>query len=133
MITISDGTAENLVIAVAHGKLTGEDYEKVLVPAIEAKLKTHKKIRLLFQLDRDYSGITAEAAWDDAKFGITHRTVYDAVAAVTDVHWIADAVKLFGVFLRCPVKVFGNDQLAEAMEWVATTPAWRSLAEAAAQ
>ena len=129
MIDVTSGTPENLIIAVAHGKVTGEDYEKVLIPAIEAKLKTHKKIRLLYQLGPDFSGFTAEAVWDDAKLGIVHLTAFETIAIVTDVHWIVDAVKFLGFFLHCAVQVFRNDQLAEAREWVANTAAV-SLSEA---
>jgi hypothetical protein len=129
MIEIAGGTLENLVMVTAHGKVTGEDYEKVLIPAIELKLKTHKKIRLLYRLDSDFTGFTAEAIWDDAKLGFGHLTAFEAVAVVTDVHWIVDAVKFFSVFLRCPVKVFGNNQVATAMDWVTTTPSWRTVGE----
>jgi hypothetical protein len=129
MIDIESGTLGNLVVAVAHGKVTGYDYDIVLTPAIEAKLKEYKKIRLLYQLAEDFHGFSVEAFWDDAKLGLGHLTAFDAIAVVTDVHWIADAAKFFGVFLRCPVRVFGNADFAEAKEWVTTTPAWRSLAE----
>jgi len=131
MIDISVGALKNLVIAVAHGTVTGEDYEKVLIPALQAKLETQKKIRLLYHLDKDFTGFTAGAMWDDAKFGLGHLTAFEAIAIVTDVVWITDAVKLFGFFLRCPVKVFGNNKLIEAEEWVTTT-AWRALAEESA-
>jgi len=129
MIDTTIGTPENLVIAVAHGKVTGDDYEKVLIPAIEAKLKTQKKVRLLYQLAKDFAGFTAGAMWDDAKLILRHLRAFEAVAVVTDVRWIADAVKFIGFFLHCPVKVFRNDRRVEAEEWVATT-AWQSLAEA---
>jgi len=128
MIELASGTPENLIIAIAHGKVTGDDYEKVLIPAIEAKLKTHKKIRLLYQLGTDFSGFTPEAVWDDAKLGIGHLTAFETIAVVTDVHWIADAVKFLGFFMHCAVQVFSNDQLAEAREWVANTAA-RSLSD----
>jgi len=129
MIEINVGTPENLVIAIAHGKVTADDYEKVLIPAIEAKLKTQKKVRLLYQLDKDFAGFTAGAIWDDAKLGLRHLTAFEAIALVADVHWIADAVKLFGFFVRCPVKVFASDKRIDAEEWVATV-AWKALAEA---
>jgi hypothetical protein len=128
MINVSFGTPDNLVIAVVHGKVTGEDYEKVLIPAIEEKLKTHKKIRLLYQLYKDFSGFTADAIWDDAKLGLSHLTAFETVAVVTDIHWITDAVKFFGLFMRCPIKVFSNDQVAEARRWVETT-VWRSVSD----
>ena len=129
MIDIISGIPENLVIAVAHGKVTGDDYEKVLIPAIEAKLKAHKRIRLLYQFGKDFSGFTAEAVWDDAKLGLSHLTAFETIAVVTDVLWITDAVKFLGFFLHCAVQVFSNDQLAEARDWVANTAA-RSLHEA---
>jgi len=129
MIEITSGTLDNLIIAVAHGKVTGYDYDIVLAPAIEAKLKIHKRIRLLYQLADDFHGFSAEAFWDDAKLGFEHLTTFEAIAVVTDVHWIADAAKFFGAFLKCPVKVFPNADLPAAKEWVATVPAWRSVAE----
>jgi len=131
MIEISSGETGNEVMAVGHGKVTAEDYERVLIPAIEEKLKSHKKVRLLFQLDRDFAGFTPGAVWDDAKFGLGHLTGFEAVAMVTDVVWIADGVKFFGAFMRFPIKVFGNEALAEAKEWVRTTK-WRTVAEALA-
>lgn len=126
MMEITSGTPENLVIATGHGKITGDDYERVLIPAIETKFKAHKKIRMLYQLAKDFSGFTAEAIWDDAKIGFAHLTGFEAVAVVTDAQWIRDAVKFFAVFLRCPVKVFTNDELADALTWVATAE-WRSV------
>ena len=128
MIEISSETPDNLVVAVAHGKVTGDDYENVLIPAIEAKLKTQKKVRLLYQIAKDFAGFTASAIWDDAKLGIHHLTAFETVAVVTDVPWITDAVKFFGFFLRCPVKAFRTDKLGEAREWVEHTT-WRSVAE----
>jgi hypothetical protein len=129
MIDIIPATAENLVIAVAHGKVTGYDYNIVLIPAIEAKLKTHRKIRFLYQLADDFQGFSVEAFWDDAKLSLGHLKAFEAIAVVTDVLWIADAVKFFGFFLHCPAKVFSNRDMAAAKEWIATVPAWRTLAE----
>jgi len=127
--TDSPGSPANLVAAVAHGKVTGYDYETTLIPAIEAALKEHKKIRLLYQLAADFEGFSAEAVWDDAKLGLSHFTAFEALAVVTDVHWITDAVKFFGLLMHCPVKVFKNAELADAKEWIANTAAWRTLAE----
>jgi hypothetical protein len=128
MIDILSGNAECLLVAVAHGTVTAEDYEQVLIPAIQARLQAHKKVRLLYQLDRDFEGFTTGAMWDDAKFGLSHLTGFEAVALVTDVHWIADAVKFFSLLMRFPVQAFTNDQLDEAKQWVATTT-WRSVAD----
>lgn len=123
MIEITSGTAENVIVAEAHGTVTGADYEDVLVPAIEAALQTHRKVRVLYHLGEDFSGFTAGAMWDDAKLGLGHRADFEAFAVVTDVRWVVDAVKFFGVFLRYPVKIFGNAQMSEARNWIAAVHA----------
>lgn len=119
MIEIIADMPEHIVAAVAHGKVTGEDYDKVLIPAIEDKLKSHDKIGCFYQLDRDFVGFTAEAAWDDFKLGVRHLTAFEKIAVVTDVAWVRDSMKFFGLFIPCQVKVFGNDQVAEAKAWIA--------------
>lgn len=123
MIDIISGTPDNLIIAVAHGKVTGRDYEEAFFPAIETKLKMHEKVRLLYQLGRDITGFTVEAMWDDAKLILKHLRAFEAIAIVTDTLWITDAAKVFSNFLRCPVRVFVNEEVERAKEWVATTPA----------
>jgi hypothetical protein len=118
MIEIIQGMPENIVAVSASGKVTGEDYDKVLIPAIEDKLKKHGKIRVLYVLGPDVTGFTAEAMWDDAKIGIKHLTAYEKVAVVSDVGWVVGAVKFFSFIIPCPVKIFGNDKLSEAKTWI---------------
>jgi hypothetical protein len=118
MIEIIQGLPDNVVAVIASGKVTGEDYDSVLIPVIEEKLKRHDKIRVLYALGLDFSGFTAGAMWDDAKIGIRHLTAYDKVAVVSDANWITGAVKFFSFIIPCPVKIFGNDGLAEAKEWI---------------
>jgi len=116
MINITCGTPENLVIAVAHGKITGSDYEKVLMPAIEAKLKTHKKIRLLYELGEDFLGFNTRAIWDEAKLSFGHLREFEAIAVVTDVRCVINALECIRFFMGCPVKVFRNNKRTEAEE-----------------
>jgi hypothetical protein len=129
MISIAPNLSGNLVIATAHGKVTGEDYERTLIPAIEGVLMLQPKVRLLYQLAPDFEGFTASAIWDDAKLSLAHMSAFEAVAVVTDVLWVSDSVRFFAFFLHCPIKVFRNDQFLDATQWVATVPAWRVLAE----
>ncbi len=118
MIEIITGLPENIVAVSASGKVTGEDYDNVLIPAIEDKLKKHGKIRVLYMMDPDFTGFTAEAMWDDAKIGLKHFAAYEKVAVVSDVGWVIGAVKFFSFIIPCPVKIFGNDKLSEAKTWI---------------
>ena len=118
MIEIDSTAPDDVVVAVAHGRVSGKDHEDVLVPEIESKLRRHGKIACLYQLAPDFSGFTAEAMWDDLKVGVGHVNGFDKVAIVTDVGWVRDAAKVFGALLPCPVRTFANDHVAEARAWV---------------
>ncbi len=118
MIEIMQDMPENVVAVSASGKVTGEDYDNVLIPEIEGRLKKHEKIRVLYKLGPDFTGFTAGAMWDDAKIGIKHLTAYEKIAVVSDVGWVVNAMKFFSFIMPCPVKTFGNDELQEAKSWI---------------
>jgi hypothetical protein len=88
-------------------KGTEDDYDNVLIPAIEDKIEKHGKIRMLYQLGRDFKGFTYEAMWEDAKVGILNLTAFEKIAVVSNVDWIIDAVRIFRFVIPCPVKSMG--------------------------
>jgi len=73
MIELLPNLPAHIVGVNASGQVDAADYEKVLVPAVEAVLKEHGKVRLLYQLGNDFTGFTAGAMWDDMKLGL-HKT-----------------------------------------------------------
>ena len=118
MLEIMQDMPDNVVAVRASGKVSGKDYDNVLVPAVEGGLRKHGKIRVLYQLSNDFSGFTAGAMFDDAKLGIRHLTEFEKIAVVTDVEWISRAVQLFSFFIPCPVKIFGNNDMSWAKAWL---------------
>ena len=118
MIELLQNMSSNVVAVSASGQVTGEDYETVLVPAIEKPLATHEKIRLLYQLGPEFKKITTTALWDDAKVGFHHLTDFERVAVVSDVGWIVTMVKGIGLTLPCELRVFGNNELEQATLWI---------------
>ena len=118
MIEPIQTSAGNVVAFLAKGKVTGADYENVLIPAVEAALEKYDKIRLLYQLGPDFTGYEAEAVWDDTKIGMRHLTHWEKIAVVTDVDWITNSVKAFGFMMPGDVQVFSNEQLAAAQAWI---------------
>lgn len=107
------------VLAVAcHGQVTREDYETVLVPAVEATLKTHEKVRLYYETAADFTGIEAGAVLEDAKVGLDHLGRWERIALVSDVDWIRIAVKAFGFVLPGRVRVFERSEAATARAWI---------------
>jgi hypothetical protein len=118
MIEIVEGTPEGVLEIRAVGEVTGEDYERVLVPAVERQ-KRRGRIRLLYRLGPEFEGYTAAAMWDDAKLGMQNLAAFERVAVVSDVAWVAGAVRAFAFAIPCPVRVFANHELAEARAWIA--------------
>ncbi len=119
MIEVISGFPENVVAITAKGRITRQDYESVLAPAVNDVLKRHGKIRLYYEIGAQYSGFDADAAWQDVRVGIEHWKDWERVAVVTDVDWIKQATRAFGFLLAGRVKVFGLAQTADARQWVA--------------
>jgi len=117
MLELLQPTTGNLVSVDASGTVTAEDYESVLIPAIQEALKSHDKVRVLLQLEPS-TGFTAGAMWDDTKFGLAHYFSFEKLALVSDTEWINNTVKVLGFVLPCPVRVFPFGELDAAKEWL---------------
>ena len=118
MIEITSGMPDNVLAVTAHGMVTAQDYENVLLPAVDEALKRHSKIRFLFRTGKDFSGYTAGAMWDDAKLGVRHLTAFEKIAVVSDVPWLVQTVRFFGFLVPCPVKIFSGEKLGDAEAWI---------------
>ncbi len=118
MVEPVEGLPDNVLGFRGIGRVTSEDYETVLIPAIEAKLAESKKVRFLYYLGEEFEGFDAGAMWDDAKVGLRHITEWERMAVVTDVEWIRGSVKVFGFIMPGHVRVFKNEELGKAIEWV---------------
>jgi len=112
----SSGNALGFLI---QGKLTDEDYQEELIPAMEAVIRADEKINLLFQMDK-FEGWTAHGAWDDfinwPKFMSIRR-----MAIVVDDNWHEFATWLFSVFAsltHMELRFYRKTQLPEAWSWL---------------
>jgi len=118
MIELIPDLPTNVVAFTATGQVTGDDYEKVLVPAVEEKLREHEKIRILYHLGPDFKKFTTTALWDDAKVGLHHLTDFERIAVVSDLTWIQTLVKGIGLAMPGQVRTFANSELDAARDWI---------------
>jgi hypothetical protein len=109
---------DNVVGFVAKGKLSGDDYEKVLIPAVDHALEGNDKVRLLYVLGDDFDGMSAGAMWDDTRVGFSHVTRWEKIAVVTDKDWLRHSVDIFGYLIPGEVKAFALADEAAARSWV---------------
>ncbi len=118
MIERIPGLPKNVLGFTARGTVTADDYESVLIPAVESVLARQDKVRFLYHIGKDCSGFEAGAMWDDAKIGLRHLARWERVAVVTDTEWIRAAVKVFGILMPGHVHVFHDGELEQATRWV---------------
>jgi len=102
----------------ASGQVTAADYERVLVPDVEAAFALNRKLRLLYLVDADFTGFDPGAMWDDAKLGMRHLSGWDRVALVTDVPWLRMTATAMGFVIPAEFRLFGLAELAAAKAWI---------------
>ena len=102
----------------AVGEVTAHDYETIFIPAIEAALKSHQRVRVLYHLGPDFTSFTPGAMWDDLKVGLAHLRAWEKIALVTDLDWVTNMTRIFGFAMPCPVRVFPAGEFAEAAQWI---------------
>ena len=102
----------------AVGDVDGEDYETVIIPAVEEALEGRDKARLLYVLGPEFDEYEHDAFLEDAKLGMHHFFDFERVAVVTDANWISRGVRWFAFAIPGKVKVFPNASLDEARAWI---------------
>jgi hypothetical protein len=118
MLTIINDLPDNVLGVSGEGKITGKDYETVLIPAIAEKFKANKKLRMLYHLGVNFTGFDLSAMLDDAKMGMKHLSAWDRIALVSDHEMINAFAKFFGHMLSCELRIFKNAEMGEAKKWI---------------
>jgi hypothetical protein len=113
---------EGIVGVKAVGKVTREDYEKVIEPLLEGARREGRRLRFLYQIGPELEGFTPGAAWEDAKLGLRSLRSLAGCAVVTDRDWIREGTRIAGFFLPCPVQVFSTGDREKAIEWLGALP-----------
>ena len=96
-----------------------EDYEHVILPAVEAAIAEHGKVRLVYVLGPEFDDYEGEAVWEDLKLGARHLTAFERMAIVTDARWAGPALKLFSVLWPGQARAFPLSGLEAAKRWAA--------------
>jgi hypothetical protein len=109
----------------ASGKLSLDDYREVLEPALREGVESGE-LRLVFVLT-DFEGLEPGVWIEDVKTGlrvwVREHSAWKRFALVTDVEWVAKAMRLFAWMTPGEVMIRGLDGIEEAKEWAAGAPA----------
>lgn len=118
MIEIVEETAEGILEIRASGRVTEQDYEEKLLPALRRAQDGAVPVRLLYQIGPGFEGYSPGAVLADARLGLRHWRGFEKIAVATDSDRIETGVKMFGFTLPCPVRTFGIDEIDEARRWL---------------
>jgi hypothetical protein len=118
MLKVIDELPDNVVGIVARGRVTNEECDTVLKPAMERSLKRHTKIRLYYEVGSRFPG----AGWDDLDVAIDHLPQWERIAVVTDTGWVRQTVNALRFLIASEVRVFTTLEAAEGRAWIASGP-----------
>ncbi|BDM69374.1 hypothetical protein HEK616_28610 [Streptomyces nigrescens] len=106
----------------ATGTVSKNDYVTVIEPLIDNARSEGRRIRLLCELGPEFKSFTPAAGWEDLKVGLGSLRLFEGCALVTDTRWIREATRMTSFLMPCPVRVFGTQERAEALHWLASLP-----------
>jgi hypothetical protein len=113
---------DNVTAFAFHGQVTKTDYDMVLIPDLEDRLRRHKKLRVYCEIAPDVQGFDPGAAFEDTKFGFGHFFDWERCALVTDVEWAKHMVRFvefFGFLWPGEYRGFPEAEASKAREWIA--------------
>ena len=118
MIKLIGNLPDNVLAITATGRVTSNDYQTVVTPAVDARRTAHDTLRLLYHVPPEFKKFATTALWDDAQIGLHRLHGFERVAVVTDVGWLttlADGLHPSG---SAEVRVFAHAELDEARDWI---------------
>ena len=119
MIKLLTGMPAGVLGLQAIDDVEEEDYRDVVVPAVEAAIAQHGKVRLVYVLGPEFDEYEGEAVWEDLKLGVRHPMSFERIAIVTDARWAARTIRIFSVLLPGQARAFPLADLEAAKRWAA--------------
>lgn len=117
MMKVLKGLPGNVLGVEASGRVTREDYEKVLIPAVQRKLSDGEKLRMIYCMDAD-AVFDFGAIQEDMSFGFGHWRDFSHIALVTDNIAVRSMTLMFMPFFPGKIRTFPAAELAEAKDWI---------------
>jgi hypothetical protein len=119
MLELIKELPDNVIGIVARGRVTNEECDDVLRPAMEKSLRRHSKVRLYYEVGSRFPG----AGWDDLDVAIDHLPQWERIAVVTDTGWVRHTVNALRFLIASDIRVFTTDKAEEGLAWIAADDA----------
>lgn len=113
-----DEFPDNVIAVNAIGVVSDKDYEEILLPAIKNRLQQYEKVSLLYVFGFEFKDFDVDAPWEDTVLGINNLSKIEKIAVVSNLKEIETGVKLFSIFIPCPVRFYNGQKFLEAKAWL---------------
>jgi hypothetical protein len=100
------------------GRLSAEDVEQVVAPAISEAVAEYDRVKALLLFDAGFEGLSIAAAWEDTGLGLRYWDGFERLAIVTDLGWMRHGLRALAVLLPCPLQIFGLAEEENARRWL---------------
>ncbi len=110
--------SDNIVAFRAMGEVTKEDYQSVVVPAVEKLVKQINEINFLLVLDTDVKNFTAGAWMQDALLGLKNFGKWNRAAIVSDLEGVINFTDKFSYIAPGEFRGFKKEEFNKALNWV---------------
>lgn len=110
----------NMVGFIATGEVTKNDFENVVIPAVDEVVQKTGELNYLLVIDTALKNFTAGARWQDALLGIKKITKWHRAAIVSDSSGINTFTNVFSVVVPGEFKGFKPEELKDAISWVSS-------------
>lgn len=109
----------NVVGFRATGIITKEEFDTILIPAVDKVADATGTINYLFVLDSDVSNMTAGAWYDDMKVGLKHLLEWRKIAIASDQEGVNNVTDIAKHLMPGEVRSFVLSEVEEAIGWLA--------------
>ncbi|MEM8731642.1 MAG: STAS/SEC14 domain-containing protein [Pseudomonadota bacterium] len=117
MITTTQLADTNILDITLSGIISREDYETVLIPAIDHALEEHDGIRALVRID-DGVDYTMGALSEDTRMGLKHWRGFERLAILGGAGWVSKMATAVSIMMPCPVMHFQPGEGDDALRWL---------------
>lgn len=118
MITELKDTPNTMVAFRATHDVTKEDFDKIVLPAVDELVQRTDKLNYLLVVDTQLKNFTIGAWMRDAMLGLNNINKWNRAAIVTDTEGIKSFTGIFSKVVPGEFRGFTHDELDEAINWV---------------
>jgi hypothetical protein len=118
MIQQLKDTPNTMVGFRATSEVTKEDFDKIVLPAVDELVKRIDKLNYLLVVDTPLKNFTIGAWMKDAMLGLNNLNKWNRAAIVSDSDGIKNLTAILTKVVPGEFRVFEHDELDTAIQWV---------------